>query len=88
MKLDFLAGPGMHGIREMFEYFINSEIFEAAGKTPPETWDELRTTAIELTVYDQGGRIKTAGAALPRIAVHAGGPSPGQETRRREAAAG
>jgi multiple sugar transport system substrate-binding protein len=44
--------------------FYNQQIFQAAGKTPPTTWDELRQTALDLTVRDENGRIQTAGVAL------------------------
>lgn len=44
--------------------FYNQEIFQAAGKTPPASWDELRQTAIDLTTRDESGRIQTAGVAL------------------------
>ncbi len=44
--------------------FYNTKIFNQAGKTPPTTWEELRTTAIDLTVKDVDGRIQTAGVAL------------------------
>lgn len=44
--------------------FYNKTIFQTAGKSPPTTWDELRRTAIELTTYNESGRIQTAGAAL------------------------
>lgn len=44
--------------------FYNKRIFEAAGKSPPITWDELRKTAFDLTIRDESGRIKTAGVAL------------------------
>jgi len=45
--------------------FVNEEIFEAASKTPPTTWDELRKTAIDLTVTSNG-KIQVAGVALGR----------------------
>lgn len=67
VRKDLRYGANYYGIPLMFDclsLFINSEIFKAAGKTSPKTWDELRKTAIELTVYDQNGRIKTAGVAL------------------------
>lgn len=44
--------------------FYNKDIFQTAGKTPPTTWDELRRVAIELTTYDESGRIQTSGVAL------------------------
>jgi len=44
--------------------FYNEDIFQAAGKVPPTSWDQLRQTAIDLTTYDESGRIQTAGVAL------------------------
>ncbi|MGB9706680.1 MAG: extracellular solute-binding protein [Microgenomates group bacterium] len=44
--------------------YYNEDIFQAAGKTPPTTWEELRELATELTVKDETGRIQTAGVAL------------------------
>lgn len=64
---DLRLGNNHYGVPLMFDclsLLVNTEIFRAAGKQPPITWDELRTIAAELTVYDFGGQIKTAGAAL------------------------
>jgi len=47
--------------------FYNEDIFQAAGKTPPTSWDQLRQTAIDLTTHDESGRIQTAGVALGTI---------------------
>ena len=44
--------------------FYNEDIFLAAGKSPPTTWEELRNVANELTVKDETGKIQTAGVAL------------------------
>lgn len=44
--------------------YYNEDIFQAAGKNPPSTWEELRQIATDLTVKDENGRIKIAGAAL------------------------
>jgi multiple sugar transport system substrate-binding protein len=44
--------------------FYNQDIFNAAGKAPPTTWENLRKTAFELTIRDQRGKIQTAGVAL------------------------
>lgn len=44
--------------------FINEDIFAAGGKSPPSTWDELRRTALELTVRDEQGTITQSGVAL------------------------
>ncbi|TSC53189.1 MAG: Uncharacterized protein LiPW16_464 [Microgenomates group bacterium LiPW_16] len=48
--------------------FVNEEIFRAAGATYPKTWEDLRTTALKLTVKDQNGKIRTAGVALGETA--------------------
>lgn len=44
--------------------FVNKEIFRAAGLGYPVTWEELRSSAIKLTVKDQSGKIMTSGVAL------------------------
>ncbi|OGD53619.1 hypothetical protein A3J78_02385 [Candidatus Beckwithbacteria bacterium RBG_13_35_6] len=44
--------------------YYNTKIFKDAGKTPPTTWEELRRTALDLTVRDKQGKIQIAGAAL------------------------
>ncbi|MFC1711130.1 extracellular solute-binding protein [Patescibacteria group bacterium] len=44
--------------------YYNTKIFKTAGKGPPETWEELRRTALDLTVRDESGRIQIAGVAL------------------------
>ena len=46
--------------------FVNTEIFKAAAKTVPKTWEDLRRTALELTVKDSQGQIQIAGVALGR----------------------
>ncbi|MCX6705025.1 MAG: ABC transporter substrate-binding protein, partial [Candidatus Woesebacteria bacterium] len=46
--------------------FINEDIFNAAVKTPPATWDDLRVLARELTVKNDQGVISQAGIALGR----------------------
>lgn len=67
VKKDLRLGSNYYGIPLMFDclaLFINQEIFQAAAKQPPTTWDGLRTTAAELTVYDYQGKIEIAGVAL------------------------
>jgi len=44
--------------------FYNTKIFQTAGKKPPASWEELRRTALDLTVRDGSGRIEVAGVAL------------------------
>jgi len=61
------AGTSYLGIPLMVDalsLFYNEDIFLAAGKSPPTTWEELRNVANELTVKDEMGKIQTAGVAL------------------------
>lgn len=44
--------------------FYNEDIFQKAGKTPPTSWNEVRPLARDLVVYDETGKIKTAGIAM------------------------
>lgn len=44
--------------------FYNTKIFNTAGKSPPTTWEDLRRTALDLTVRDKDGNIQVAGVAL------------------------
>lgn len=48
--------------------FINEDIFAAAGRTPPRTWDELRELAVKLTSTSEKdkGIIIQGGVALGR----------------------
>lgn len=46
--------------------YINEEIFTQDQKLIPNTWDELRRVAVELTQIDDEGRIVRAGVALGR----------------------
>jgi len=65
---DLAAPDGYYGIPLEFDglgLYYNVDLLDAAGfSSPPTTWDQLRTMAASLTVKDQEGRIKTAGAAL------------------------
>lgn len=44
--------------------YYNEDILNAAGIAVPKTWNEFRDAAFKLTVADDQGIIKTAGAAL------------------------
>jgi len=44
--------------------FINDDIFAAAGKIPPRTWDEFHQLAVDLTVRGQQGLIIQSGSSL------------------------
>lgn len=66
---DLTSGTGIVGIPLMYDalvLYINEDIFNKAGKTPPTTWDELRGLAKELTVKDDQGAITQSGVALGR----------------------
>lgn len=66
---DLTSGTGIVGIPLEYDaltLFINQDIFDKAGKTPPTTWDDLRVVARELTVKDDQGTITQAGVALGR----------------------
>ena len=66
---DLTEGSGILGIPlgyDALTLFINSDIFASYGKTPPTTWDDLRSLAIELTTKDDKGSIIQSGVALGR----------------------
>ena len=66
---DLSLGTSIVGIPLEYDglgLFINEDIFDRAGKTPPSTWDDLRKVAIDLTVKDEKGNIQQAGVALGR----------------------
>lgn len=44
--------------------YYNEEILSAGGVSPPRSWQEFVEAAVKLTVRDQSGQIKTAGASL------------------------
>lgn len=64
---DLKVGSQYFGIPLEFDalaLFYNAQMLKEAGKTFPTTWDELRRTAADLTVYDDQGQIQSAGVAL------------------------
>lgn len=66
---DLTSGTGIVGVPLEYDaltLYINEDIFNKAGKTPPTTWDELRGLATELTVKDDQGNITQAGVAMGR----------------------
>jgi multiple sugar transport system substrate-binding protein len=66
---DMTSGTGLVGIPlgyDALTLFINDDIFSQTGKTPPATWDDLRQTALSLTIKDEQGTITQAGVALGR----------------------
>lgn len=66
---DLTSGSGIVGIPLEYDglvLYINEDIFNRAGKTPPTTWDDLRILAKELTVIDDKNVITQSGVALGR----------------------
>ncbi len=64
---DVVLNGGIYGIPQGIEtlsLFVNKEIFDAAGIQVPQTWDQFIRSAKALTVKDQTGKIRTAGAAV------------------------
>lgn len=65
---DLEGSKGILGIPLEFDglgLYYNVDLLAAASfSEPPTNWDQLRTMAASLTVKDQAGKIKTAGAAL------------------------
>jgi len=61
------SGGSFYGLPLMADslaLYYNEDLLQAAGKSPPTTWEELRQVAYDLTVWDENGRIQTAGVAL------------------------
>jgi len=66
---DLTSGTGFVGIPLGYDgltLYLNEDIFEAAGKSPPTTWDDVRQLAQELTIKNDDGVITQAGIALGR----------------------
>ncbi|MFI5240976.1 MAG: ABC transporter substrate-binding protein [Microgenomates group bacterium] len=67
---DLTTASGIVGIPLEYDalvLYINEDIFNKAGKTPPTTWDDLRVLARDLTVKDDQGLITQSGVALGRV---------------------
>jgi multiple sugar transport system substrate-binding protein len=65
---DMANGTGLVGLPLEYDgltLFINEDIFNKAGKTPPTTWNDLTKVACDLTVIDNG-TILQSGVALGR----------------------
>jgi len=67
MQQDLTQNGAIYGIPmdgDCLALFVNPDLFEAAGVQVPKSWDDFVKAAKQLTVKDQNGKIKTAGAAL------------------------
>jgi multiple sugar transport system substrate-binding protein len=66
---DLSSGNSIVGIPLGYDgltLYINQDIFNAAGKNPPTTWDDLRVLARQMTIKNDQGAITQAGVALGR----------------------
>jgi ABC-type glycerol-3-phosphate transport system substrate-binding protein len=66
-KTDLIKNGAIYGIPlqiDTLNLFINKDLFQAAGLKAPTTWIEFANYARQLTVKDENGSIKTAGAAM------------------------
>lgn len=66
-RQDLVRNGAIYGIPlqiDTLALYINKDMFQAGGFSPPKTWEEFRNTAYELTVKDENGSIKTSGAAI------------------------
>jgi multiple sugar transport system substrate-binding protein len=70
VQKDLVVDGAMYGIPQgvdTLSLFINKDMFESAGLQIPQTWDDFIKAAKTLTVKDETGRIKTAGAAIGTV---------------------
>lgn len=66
-QADLVKNGAIYGIPleiDTVALFINTELFQAASLEPPATWEDFAKSSRALTVKDETGKIKTAGAAL------------------------
>jgi multiple sugar transport system substrate-binding protein len=64
---DLITGKGIVAMPLEFDsltLFVNDDIFTAAAKQPPNTWDELRSLAKQLTQRDERGVVIQSGIAM------------------------
>lgn len=67
MQNDLTKNGAIYGIPlqiDTLALFTNTDMFEAASLQPPTNWEDFGKDARILTVKDEEGKIKTAGAAL------------------------
>lgn len=74
---DLTRNGAIYGIPlsvDTLSLFINADLFESAGLSVPTNWIDFAISARQLTVKDQDGKIKTAGAGVGTFGniTHAG----------------
>lgn len=64
---DLIKNGAIYGIPleiDTLALFINNQLFQSAGLGSPVTWNDFINNARAMTVKDENGKIKTAGAAM------------------------
>lgn len=64
---DLVKNGAIYGIPleiDTLALYINTQLFQSAGLTPPTNWNDFINDARSLTVKDSTGKITTAGAAM------------------------
>jgi multiple sugar transport system substrate-binding protein len=64
---DLIRNGAIYGVPleiDTLSLFVNSEMLDSAGLSPPTTWNDFINHARAITVKDENGKIKTAGAAM------------------------
>ena len=64
---DLIKNGAIYGVpmgMDTLSMYINTDLFKSAGLTPPGNWNDFINDARGLTVKDEAGKIKTAGAAM------------------------
>lgn len=67
IQKDVVQNGAIYGIPigiDTLSLYTNDDIFKAAGVSTPTDWNQFADTAKSLTVKDETGKIKTAGAAM------------------------
>lgn len=67
MQKDLIQNGAIYGIpldADTLALFVNTDLLRSLNVEVPSTWDDFVKAATKLTVKDQQGKIKTAGAAM------------------------
>lgn len=67
VQKDLIKNGAIYGIPleiDTLALYVNNDLLSAAGVDPPSTWEEFTDRARLITVKDESGKIKTAGAAI------------------------
>jgi ABC-type glycerol-3-phosphate transport system substrate-binding protein len=67
MQKDLVRNGAIYGIPlevDTLSLYINTELLQSVGLNPPTTWNDFINDARAMTVKDENGKIKTAGAAI------------------------